>query len=137
MSRVINIDGPGKIRNQARRTCAEILRHLGKKAQIDDEAKDMLACLVFALREINDTIEHSAEAWESRDYWMKAEELRRAWTWAGLMADEINHLLRQNSWDQFPKLMVSLFEKFGEIPVKKFTRTADTWIGSYERLMKE
>ena len=49
MSRVIHVDNPGKRRNAARRSIAEILRYLSRKAQIDDEARDMSAALVFLL----------------------------------------------------------------------------------------
>lgn len=137
MSRIINPDGPGKTRNFAMRTCAEIVRHLSQKRQIDDETKDMVATLVFSLRNIDATIEHSAEAWENRDYWMKAEELRRTWTWVGLMASEIEQLIRTDNWEQFPQMMVSLFEHFGTIQVKKFTRESDTWQGQYAKLKGE
>lgn len=137
MSRIINPEGPGKIRNHAMRTCAEILRRLSQKPQIDEEAKDMTAHLVFSLREINGTIEHSAEAWENRDYWMKAEELRRNWSWAPRLARDIEKLVRDDEWDSFPEVMVLLFQHFGEISVKKFMRSPDTWEGSYQRLLEE
>ncbi|MBZ0320828.1 MAG: hypothetical protein K8L91_30725 [Anaerolineae bacterium] len=137
MSRVINTDGPAKIRNQHMRTCAEILRHLSKKKEFDAETKDMIAQIVFSLREVNDTIEQSSEAWEKRNYWMKAEEFRQRWTWTGKMADQVEDLVRRNNWEAFPSLMVSLFQHFGEIKVNKFTRDADTWQGAYDRLMNE
>ena len=108
MGRVINPDNPGKKRNQELRTCAEILRQLSQKREIDTEAKDMLAQLVFSMREINDTIEHSAEVWEGRNYWMKAEELRQNWRWVYALAGHIQSLLRNEKWEQFPEVMVSL-----------------------------
>ena len=81
MSRVINTDSTGKKRNQNMRTGAELLRHLSQKNTIDDEAKDMLALLIYCLREIDEGIDSSAQAWEKRDYWMKAEEFRQRWRW--------------------------------------------------------
>ena len=57
MSRIINTADPGKLRSQHRRTIAEVLRHLMFKRQFDDEAKDMAAVLVVALRGIADTVE--------------------------------------------------------------------------------
>ena len=77
MSRVINTDGPGKRRNQLMRTCAELLRRLSQKQEIDADSKDMLALLTYCLREIEAGIDESALAWEKRDYWMKAEEFRQ------------------------------------------------------------
>jgi hypothetical protein len=136
MSRVINTDGPGKKRNQELRTCAEILRHLSQKSDFDEEGKDMLAQLVFSLREINETIEHSAEVWEKRNYWVKAEELRQNWHWVTKFSIQIESLLRHENWEAFPEVMVNFMQKVGDVKVKKFTRTPDTWQGAYQRLME-
>jgi hypothetical protein len=86
MSRIINTDSTGKQRNQHRRTIAEMLHQLMQKSnagEMDQEVQDMLATIVFSLREIDEGIEQSSQAWEKRDYWMKAEELRQRWSWAG------------------------------------------------------
>ena len=37
---------------------------------IDDDAKDMAATIVYALREIEGGVEQTVTAWEKRDYWM-------------------------------------------------------------------
>jgi hypothetical protein len=137
MSRIINVDNPGKIRSQNMRTCAEILRRLSKKAEFDAETKDMIAHLVFCLREIDGTIERSADAWEKRDYWMKAEEFRQRWTWASRMADEVEDLIRRDNWSAFPQMMVGLFHHFGDIKINKFTRSPDLWKGACDRLLGE
>jgi signal transduction histidine kinase len=81
MSRVINIASPGSRRNAARRTIAEILRHLMFKRQLDDESRDMVAAVVFALRTIAETVEVTLEAWEKRDYFLKADRFRLEWEW--------------------------------------------------------
>ena len=52
MSRIINTASPGKERNQLRRTAAELIRHLMFKQRVDEETKDMLAALVYALKSI-------------------------------------------------------------------------------------
>ena len=49
MSRVINTNSPTKVRNQCRRTIAEMLRNLSHKPKIDAEAKDMAAMIVLLL----------------------------------------------------------------------------------------
>jgi hypothetical protein len=137
MSRVINVDNPGKVRNQQMRTCAEILRHLSQKPALDDDAKDMIAQLYFCLRIISETIEHSSEVWEKRNYWMKAEELRRAWDWVYRTMTDIEQLLRSNDWSGFPKILAALFQHVGSIKIKKLTRSGEDWAGSYQKLMTE
>lgn len=137
MGRIINTDNPGKIRNQQMRTCAEILRHLSKKPTLDDEARDMIAHLVVCMQIIDETIEQATRAWEDRDYWMKAEELRENWRWVGKLQADIEHLVLHEEWDNFPAILAVLFQKVGHINVKKFTRSADTWAGAHSKLLKE
>ena len=74
MGRLVTIDGTGTERNRLRRTIAEALRLLAQKAELDDEARDLTALIVFSLRQIAAGVETSAAAWEKRDYYMKAEE---------------------------------------------------------------
>jgi hypothetical protein len=137
MSRVINPDNPGKKRNQLMRTAAELLRRLSQKGTIDADAKDMLAAVVFALREIDEGIEDSSKAWEKRDYWMKAEEFRQRWAWAGKTADELMALIFEENWGALPTLMVKLLPYFADIKITKYTRDEMSWMGAYDRLAAE
>jgi hypothetical protein len=137
MSRVINTDSTGKQRNQQMRLCAELLRRLSQKTDLDDDARDMVATLVFALRSIDAGIETSAEVWEKRDYYMKAEELRRRWSWAGRIADLLNALVVEGRWHDLPGLMVQLVPHFADITVVKFTSQPADWAGNFDRLIRE
>lgn len=137
MGRVINPDSAGKQRNQLMRTCAEMLRLVGQKPEIDDEAKDMLATIIFSLREIDEGIEVSAQAWEKRDYWNKSEELRRRWSWPGSIADQLMALMFDERWGDLPAIMLKMLPYFNDIKITKMTRKADTWQGAHIRLIRE
>ncbi len=137
MSRVVNTDSVGKARNQHMRTAAEVMRRLSQKADLDDEAKDMVACLVYCFREIEDGIEEAMVAWEKRNYWNKVEQFRQQWTWVGRASAQLEHLIRTEAWDQLPAQLASLFGHFSEITINKFTRDADAWAGAYNRLLAE
>jgi len=137
MSRVINPDSTGKQRNQLMRTAAEILRRLSQKTDIDADVKDMLAMLVYCFREIDEGIDQSAQAWEKRDYWVKAEELRQRWSWPGDMADQLQAMIYQEDWNRLPALMVKLLPRFAEVKITKLTRNESLWQGAYERLLRD
>lgn len=137
MGRVINTDSTGKNRNQALRTGAEILRRLTQKPEIDSEVKDLVAALIYVLREIDEGIDSSAAAWEKRDYWMKADELRVKWEWTARYADQLAALVHEDRWGDLPALMVKLFPYFADIKVTKMTRKEDAWQGAYRRLLAE
>jgi hypothetical protein len=137
MGRVINTDSTGKQRNQLMRTVAEILRRLTQKQSIDAEVKDMAAMLVYCFQEIDEGIEQSAAAWEKRDYWMKAEELRQRWSWAGDIAAQLQAMIYKAEWDLMPQLMLKLLPRVADIKVTKLTRSEALWNGAYKRLMAE
>ena len=137
MSRVININNPTKRRNRNRRTIAELLRRLSQKPQMDDEAKDMISCIVFALRDISAGVEKTATAWEKRDYWMKAERFIRQWDWTIESAANIEDVIRNEAWDLMPELLANLFPRFADIQIKSMTRKPDVWQGAYGRLMAD
>lgn len=137
MSRVINTDNPAKKRNANRRTIAELLRRLSQKANMDEDAKDMAATIVFALREIDEGVEQTVAAWEKRDYWMKAERFMREWDWTGEMAANMEDVLRNQAWDLLPELLADLFPRFADIQIKTMTRKQDTWQGAYKLLLSQ
>ena len=137
MSRVINTNNPGKIRNYNRRTIAEMLQQLARKPELDNEAKDMAATIVFCLRAIYDTAQTTAEAWEKRDYWMKAERFMRDWEWVKENAYNFDDVIRHEAWDLLPELLANLYPHFTDIQIKTLTRKPDTWKAAYKYLLKQ
>ncbi len=137
MSRVVKLDGPGKLRNQLMRTGAEIIRRLGEKNDLDEEAKDMTALLVYCFREIEQGIDDSVIAWEKRDYWVKAERFRERWSWAGPASRELEKIVRDEAWEQLPLALIKHLPRFEEIKIAKYTRSPNVWRGAYARLLRE
>lgn len=137
MARVIHTQSTGKTRNQLRRTIAELLRRLSQKQGVDDEVKDMVAAIVFCLREIDAGIDSSAAAWEKRDYWVKADNLRMEWLWVSQLADDLTEMIHNEAWDDMPQYMVKLMPRFADVNVAKFTRKPDVWQHAYDEIMKE
>ncbi len=135
MSRVIHVDNPGKRRNAARRSIAEILRYLSRKGQIDDEARDMSAALVFLLTEVKATVDESAAAWEKRGYWMKVERFVRDFEWIPESAANLDDVIRHDAWDLLPELLADLSPRFDDIKIKAMTRKPTEWRGTYARLL--
>jgi predicted AlkP superfamily pyrophosphatase or phosphodiesterase len=137
MSRVISIDGPGKVRNRHRRTIAEALRRLSQKVQLDDEAKDLAALIVFSLHGMADTVDRTTDAWEQREYFLKAERFREQWRWLEPTADELSGVINEGQWDQLPSVLAGLMPHFADIRIKQMTRKPTLWQGAYERFMQE
>ncbi len=137
MSRVINTNNPGKVRNRNMRTIAEILRRIGSKSGLDGEARDMSAALVYLLREINESTLTTVEAWEKRGYWMKADRFLRKWDWAAEMAANFEDVIRNDAWDLMPRLFSELAPYIADVQVKNMTRSPAEWRGAYRKLISE
>ena len=136
MGRVINTENPSKIRNHHRRSIAELLRRLSQKPQVDAEAKDMAATIVFLLEEIHDGVQQTIVAWEKRGYWMKAERFLRDWEWTKATAANFDDVIRHEAWDLLPELMVELMPRFADVQVKKMMRKPSLWQNSYKKLLE-
>ena len=137
MSRVINPNAPGKLRSQLMRTCAELLRRLSQKTQVDDEVRDMCALLIYCFRQIDSGIDESVYAWEKRDYWVKAERFRTNWLWVKKASTDLETLVRTENWEQLPAFLIKLFPHFEDIKIARFTRNPNLWSGAHSRLMQE
>ena len=97
----------------------------------------MAAFLVFSLRGIYRTIDESADAWDDRNYWRKAEGLRDKYRWAYLTAGELEKLLLAGRWDEVPDVLVSLVGHLSHVKITAVTRDADWWVGAYRALRRE
>ncbi len=137
MSRVINTQSPTKIRNQLRRSIAEMLRRLSQKPEVDQEAQDMTAMIVFMLQELKSGAEQSVTAWEKRGYWMKAERFLRQWEWTAVAAANIEDVIRNDAWDLLPELLADLFPRFADVQIKSMTRKPTLWQGAHQKLLAQ
>ena len=136
MSRVINRQAPGRERQRLRRTVAEALRRLAPISTLNGEARDLTALIVFCLRGIDETVEQAAEAWENRNYYLKADRFRGEWAWAGRTANLLTEALRAERWDELRLLLIGLHDKhFSDVKVIRTTRRSSEWRGAYDRLL--
>jgi hypothetical protein len=117
------------------RTVAEIQRRLLQKSSVDGEVKDMLAMVVFCLREVRSTVQETSNAWDERGYWKKAAEFEMEWEWANEMTTEIETILRQEGWDKIPEIIMGLAVHVSKIKIIRLTRDPALWEGCYGKLM--
>ena len=138
MARIISTgETPAKKRHAHLRSCAEVLRLLAQRPRFDGEAKDMAAFLVFNLRGVYETIDESAQVWDERGYWKKAEKLRETWRWSRTSAQELERLIRAERWDEVPPFLLTLLPHMNSITVTAITRDADWWCGALRALQRE
>ncbi|PEN11266.1 hypothetical protein CRI94_15865 [Longibacter salinarum] len=141
MGRIVRTGStPAKRRHQHRRSCAEVLRLLAKRnlaGDFDREARDMVAFLVWNLHGIYRTIDESAQTWDEKGYWRKAEGLRDRWLWARTAARELEEMIRSDRWEDVAPALVPLVPQFQDVTVRSITRNADWWCGAHRALLNQ
>ena len=135
MGRVVNTNAPAKRRSHLMRTIAEILRGLSQKKGVDDEVKDMVAMIILALREIDETVGESVKAWEKRNYYKKADDFQEKWWWTQAHRPALEKVLLENKWEDLAQAMLKLLPHFSDIEINKAMRNESDWHGSYEVFM--
>lgn len=137
MGRLIDTDSTGAQRQRLRRTIAEALKLMATKRELDAEARDLAALVVYCLREIGEGVERSASVWDKRHYYIKADRLRADWEWAGRAADRMANLIRAGDWLRLPVVLAEIAPRFADVGVSKVTRSPELWAGACDRLVAE
>ncbi len=137
MSPVINPDGVGKQRDRLMKAITLALRSLATQSKVDAETRDLVAFIALALNEIHATIYVTCLAWEKRDYWLKADQFRREWAWAGRMADKLERVVLGEEWQDLPALMVELAKHLEKVNLPKRNTLGTPWVGTYKKLAAE
>jgi len=137
LSRVINPESAGKLRNNLTRAVVLAIRELMKQPEPNSAAYDLAAFIVLALEEIAETIDVSVQAWEKRDYWVKADRFRMDWAWSGTLGHEMRSALQAENWGQIAVSTARVAQKLGKITIPERNRIGTPWIGAYEKFKKK
>ncbi|MHB0923373.1 MAG: hypothetical protein ACYC6H_06260 [Bellilinea sp.] len=136
MSRVINPESAGKLRNNLTRAVVLAIRELMKQPEPNEAAHDLAAFIVLALEDIAGTIDVSVQAWEKRDYWVKADRFRMEWDWAGTLGREMRSALQTEDWGRIAVNTARVAQKLGKITIPERNRIGTPWNGAYEKFSK-
>jgi hypothetical protein len=113
------------------------LRQLATRSTVDDETRDLVAFMALALNEIHANIDVTCQAWEKRDYWLKADQFRREWSWAGRTADKLERVVLGDQWQNLGELVPSLAKNLEKVTLPKRNTLGTPWVGSFAQLQKE
>jgi len=133
LGRVINPESAGKTRNQLTRAIVLSIRELLKQPEPNAEAHDLAAFMVLALEEIAAGIDVSVQAWEKRDYWVKADRFRMEWEWAGALAHSMRTGLQAEDWAMIAVTTAKIAQKLNKITIPERNRIGQPWTGAYSR----
>ena len=136
MSRVINPETPGKIRNKMTKAVVLAIRELMQQAKPDSNTRDYAAFIAVALEAIDGTVEQTVLPWEKRDYWVKADKFRMEWAWAKTLGEQMRTATLAEDWGEVAMLAVQVGQKLNKVEVSPRHRMGKPWVGAWKQLQE-
>ena len=85
MGRIIHTTHPTRQRAATLKRIASMIRDYPRTNDSQIDIRELSELLIAGLREIQESVNRTAAAWEKRDYWLKADAFRRQWRWVDEM----------------------------------------------------
>jgi hypothetical protein len=127
----------GKQRERLLKGVVLALRELATRSRVDDETRDLVAFIALALNGIHATVDVTCAAWEKRDYWLKADQFRREWAWAGRTAEKLERVVLGDEWQNLGQLIPELAKHLEKVTLPKRNNLGTPWLGAYAELREQ
>ncbi len=134
MGFISNTETVGKERNKLCKEIVVSIRELLKQKSPDELTKDLAAFIALSLLRIHETIDISVEAWEKRDYWIKAERFRHEWQWTLPMGNKLCNAVKNDDLAVIAVSVAELAQKLESVHVGEKHRLGQPWVGAYRKL---
>jgi hypothetical protein len=133
VGRVFRVETGARLRQRRMREIASVIRH-GAAGGAAGDARDVVAFIGFALREIVESVDQTAAAWEKRGYWVKADRFRSDWRWAsGALSTAHGLLSSADIGFEVAPLLGDLMEPLQSVQPYKRAASQPQWRGSWHR----
>lgn len=133
MSRIIKLEGVGKQRNRMTREVVLAIRELMQQGEVNEKTRDLAAFITLNLEAIYQTIDKTVEAWEKRDYWVKADRFRLEWSWTGQLAEKMREAILAEDWQTVAITSAEAAQKLGNIQIPSRHRMGEPWEGAWKK----
>ena len=137
MGNLINPDGAGKRRDRLVKASVLALRELAGHKRVTEETRDLVAFLVIALKQVNETIDETCQAWEKRDYWIKADQFRQQWAWTAPAAKKLEQAVLENKWQLIPEVVPQMAQHLSKVTLPKRNTLGTPWQGAHAMLLQK
>lgn len=134
MSRLIKLDSGKRERDKILKSIVACINQLNERKGSLNDNKDLIAYIILALEELYKNINTSIEAWEKRDYWIKAERYKSEWQWSEMYAKKLTEALTKEDWQSVSYLVGELSIKLSYIKISRYHRKDTPWDGAWKIL---
>lgn len=97
-----------------------------------DELWDLLSFMALKLAEIQTSVEATVEAWEKRDYWLKAERFRTDWLWVNSLLSRVELMLAESESKASSRDIDQILADLGKQPAQKAKLQGRPWEGAHK-----
>ncbi len=115
MGRIIRTTNPTRQRALSIKKMTTDIRDFLRASKKESDLIDLGKTLAVSLQEIKESVDRTAEAWEKRDYWLKADAFRRQWQWAERFLDSVNRSVSANDTAGLQNHIIALGEKLSSL----------------------
>ena len=137
MSRLIQAEGVGKVRDRIVRSIVLAMRELAAHQKADDHARDLVAYIAMALEQIDATIDETCSAWEKRDYWIKADQFRMQWAWTKPVSEKMRTIALHERCSDLVRVIPELAKNLGDVTLPQRNTLGEPWIGAYVKMREK
>jgi hypothetical protein len=113
------------------RNLALALRRGSESNVSTDELQDLFAFILTNLEEINASVDRTAQAWEKRGYWLKADRFRLDWEWCRMCAHLLVDCLGNQDMEGSRAALPALVQAAMKVQIPKKMRDAQPWRGAW------
>lgn len=138
MSPVIRPESAARARDRILGAIAYTLRAGAGNTTADaSERRDMLAFVALALKQLSQSVEDTAGAWERRGYWVKADKFRQEWRWSEDAARELRLVLGNGDLASAASLVSSVASHLGRAKIPAKLNKSSPWKDAWAQLTSE
>jgi hypothetical protein len=132
VGRIVRTDSGAGRRTRILKSMALALRAAAADSPADDEVPEILAFLALCLRELNESFEETARAWERREYWLKADRFRSEWAWVPRILGRLEPALTARDWDRARACGMELASVLADRRLRVPDSKATPWRGAWD-----
>lgn len=130
MSRVIKVERNITERKRLEQAIVLASKELLDRDEKDDAMRDLAAFVSYALKTLYANINQSAEAWEKRGYWLKADRFRMEWEWSKHFGDALADALSNDAWELMRSISTQILDKMKDVKLPQRNTLGKPWIGA-------
>jgi hypothetical protein len=93
--------------------------------------REVAAFVILGLRQIAESVDQTATAWEKRDYWLKADRFRLEWLWVDHNLRRLDAALRAEDWSEVMAAFGDIAGQVSQVKIPQKMQPTRPWEGAF------